>query len=68
LRVCNSVCARKQSPLTYMDYLGYHYLAGMIYIGCKEWEKAREMLLAVSLRDVMRDTTMAECACVDLFG
>ncbi|KAJ9116552.1 hypothetical protein QFC24_006724 [Naganishia onofrii] len=29
-----------------MDYLGYHYLAGMIYIGCKEWEKAREMLLA----------------------
>ncbi|KAJ9112528.1 hypothetical protein QFC22_006285 [Naganishia vaughanmartiniae] len=29
-----------------MDYLGYHYLAGMIYIGCKAWEKAREMLLA----------------------
>jgi hypothetical protein len=36
-----------QCPLRYMDYLGYHYLAGMVCIGLKQWEKAKEMLQIV---------------------
>ncbi|KAI5450281.1 hypothetical protein NCC49_003192 [Naganishia albida] len=37
-------------PLKYMDYLGYHYLAGMLCIGLKQWTQAKEMLqTAVSM-------------------